>query len=1012
MYILFNNQEDNFHNLKIIYDNIGEIYYEKGEYNSAFEFWGLSLIIRLKNLGYYNSYTATSLTNIGGVHWKLGEYDLALDRLNKSLNIRLKVLGEEHLHTAISYNNIGVIYLELGEYNKSIMYINNSLSILKKNYGEQHHDVATCYNNIGLSYSKLANFNRAFYYYEKSLKILLNINKEPHPVTASIYNNIGEIYNEKGDYNNALEYYNKALDIKLKSIDIDDQHPDIATSYNNIGGVYYDKGLYDKALEYYNNALDIRLKTIHPVTATIYNNIGLLYYYKNDNIKSLENFNKSLIILLKIFGKEHPLIATCYNNFSLIYSYKSEYYEAIEYLEKALDISRRLNDHNGLLITLNNLSLLYHKINKIPETIFTLEEAVAVVLKARTEIVGKDKQSFTDKHIHFFKSLVELYNQTGQYKKAYEITEKMRGLSVLEHFQLQFALKESGVEKSLSVEMLNRKGKIESLYSQYSAVLKQGEKSQVYAKSLKDQILLQERELEELDKNLIKSYPEYAKNRKTQIPELPILQKQLGNSNKTLIEYTLNKNEEGKENLTAFVISKDTFEVVSLGSDLDLSLKIQNLRKIISKKPENRNFLQGKTIDNQIILFSHSDLKSEEYSCKNLKDTERTSCSKIQEGTEVYTKEILEERNGLQFQNLNSVARINWKKLATIENTSLQSKYVNNTLLPQYLKEIYSICIQPLYDKNLLKTKDILISPDSSIYTIPFSALMDKNGKYWNEVVNLSMIHSASIWMKLKESSNRNYPNTIYAMGNPFYSKKHSEDRGVKSSDLRSATETRDLNELILENLPGSAEEIQYISKEILKIKSSEHIKEGIAANKQELVDSFPERKPRYKTVHFSVHGLFFPDAEELNSLALTSRKKLETINPEALKRYETESKKKVPEDGFLKMGDVIDLGIKTDLVVMSACETSLGSERAGEGMVGLPQAFLMAGSQNTLATLWSVDDKGTMEFFKKFYSHYISKKDSLTASRSLQMTQSQMYSTDNKYKDPYYWSAFMIYGE
>lgn len=114
----------------------------------------------------------------------------------------------------------------------------------------------------------------------------------------------------------------------------------------------------------------------------------------------------------------------------------------------------------------------------------------------------------------------------------------------------------------------------------------------------------------------------------------------------------------------------------------------------------------------------------------------------------------------------------------------------------------------------------------------------------------------------------------------------------------------------------------------------------------------------------------------------------------------------------FLKMGDVAELDLKTNLLVMSACETSLGTIRAGEGMVGLPQAFLMAGSQNTMATLWSVVDHGTMLFFKKFYHHYILSKKDLKANKALQASLKEIYGTDDKYTDPFYWSPFVIYGE
>ena len=176
------------------------------------------------------------------------------------------------------------------------------------------------------------------------------------------------------------------------------------------------------------------------------------------------------------------------------------------------------------------------------------------------------------------------------------------------------------------------------------------------------------------------------------------------------------------------------------------------------------------------------------------------------------------------------------------------------------------------------------------------------------------------------------------------------------------------------------------------------------------------QHKRNYRTtriIHFSVHGLFFSDSPELNSLALTSRDTASKYTEEELKAYE-EKYGKLNRDGFLKMGDVAELDLKTDLLVMSACETSLGTVKAGEGMVGLPQAFLMGGANNVLATLWSVDDTGTMLFFKEYYKNLIDKK--LTSVDALKLTQKNLYKKTKAasvdYTDPFYWSPFVVYGK
>jgi|JI10StandDraft_1071094.scaffolds.fasta_scaffold02368_2 tetratricopeptide (TPR) repeat protein len=1003
---------DNDSEVGISYSNIGEAYRYKGEYDKAIGYYEKSLTILVKTFNETHQYVATVYNNQGLAYDSKGDYEKAIASLEKSLSIRLKILAQDHPDIAISYNSLGETYRSKGDYNKAIDYHEKSLAIRSKKFSDTDPRIAISYNNLGIVYFLKGECNKAIEYSEKALDIRLKILKENNPLVATSYNNLAGSYYCIGEYYKAIGYAEKSLII---SKNIGEKYPDTGISYMNAAAYYQEVGNYEKAFEYFEKAFGIFSKTVGEnsiLVAKLYNILGRAHKSKNEYDKAIDYYKKSLTIFIRLLKDNHPNVAGLYNNLGSIYDSKTEYETALVYINKALGIYKQSEERTNYLKILDNTKLLYQKLNKIPETISTLEEAIGVVLKARNEIVGRDKQAFTEKHIHFFEELVNLYNQTGQQEKAFEISEKMRGLSILESFQLQFALKESGVKQKVVTDMLNRKGKIESLYSEFSAVLRQGEKGQVYAKTLKEKILLEERELERVDRNLENSNPLYAKNRKIKIPDIKNLQTKLGESKKTLLEFTLSKDSEGKETLTAFVISKTKFDPVVLGAKLHLSLQINNLRQLISVNPDRRNLILAKTADNLDFLLGSS---ASEYQCKYKDDDERKKCEGFEEGTEIFKEEWNNSKEKLQSLDGVREPQKVWKKFAVMER-QIPKEEATNTWLPFYLKEVYKTVIHPLYEKKLIETKEILISPDASLFTVPFSALLTSENKYWSEKATISLIHSASIWMKLKETQKREYSHPIYAMGNPVYALSHSDTKGVRSSDLRAVSRGESMDTLKLGNLKGSKEEMIFITNEIYKQEKSEHVKGGLFANKQDLADNFAERKPIYKTVHFSAHGLFFPDAAELNSLALTSRAKAEEFKLKELEQYETSSKKKFPVDGFLKMGDVVDLGIKTDLIVMSACETSLGTERAGEGMVGLPQAFLIAGSQNTLATLWSVDDNGTTVFFKKFYQHYIIAPNKLNSSMSLQKSQWETFGNKDKakdkFKDPYFWAPFVVYGE
>ena len=236
----------------LLYNDIGTVYDDQGNYSEALTYFLKSLEIFRKVLGDEHVSTAASYNNIGNVYSNQGNYSAALEYYFKSLEIKIKVLGEEHVSTAASYNNIGNVHSNQGNYSAALECHFKSLEIFKKVLGDEHKNTAGSYNNIGMVYSDQGNYSAALEYYFKSLEIYKKVLDDEHKDTAGSYNNIGSIYVKQGNYSEALEYYLKSLEI-LKKV-LDDEHINIASSYYNIGGVYYLQGLYSEALEYLTKA--------------------------------------------------------------------------------------------------------------------------------------------------------------------------------------------------------------------------------------------------------------------------------------------------------------------------------------------------------------------------------------------------------------------------------------------------------------------------------------------------------------------------------------------------------------------------------------------------------------------------------------------------------------------------------------------------------------------------------------------------------------------------------------
>ena len=148
----------------------------------------------------------------------------------------------------------------------------------------------------------------------------------------------------------------------------------------------------------------------------------------------------------------------------------------------------------------------------------------------------------------------------------------------------------------------------------------------------------------------------------------------------------------------------------------------------------------------------------------------------------------------------------------------------------------------------------------------------------------------------------------------------------------------------------------------------------------------------QYRVLHFATHGLMNGVHPELSGLALSA------VN----ERGE-------PQDALLQVHDILGLPLKANLVVLSACETALGREIRGEGIVGLTRAFMYAGVPRVVSTLWSVDDRATAEFMRQFYIGVLRK--GLTPAAALRAAQLWL-AANPRWSAPYYWAGFILQGD
>ncbi len=148
----------------------------------------------------------------------------------------------------------------------------------------------------------------------------------------------------------------------------------------------------------------------------------------------------------------------------------------------------------------------------------------------------------------------------------------------------------------------------------------------------------------------------------------------------------------------------------------------------------------------------------------------------------------------------------------------------------------------------------------------------------------------------------------------------------------------------------------------------------------------------QYRILHFATHGLLNSRHPELSGLVFS------LINEQGQ-----------PQDGFLRFHEIYNLKLNADLVVLSACQTALGKEVRGEGLIGLTRGFMYAGAPRVVASLWRVEDRATAELMRRFYQGML--KESLRPAAALRAAQVAML-TDRRWAAPHYWAWFTLQGE
>ncbi len=824
---------------------------------------------------------------------------------------------------------------------------------------------------------------------------------------------MAELYKSQGLYAKV-----EPLMIEAKSIIekvLGKEHPDYATSCNNLAELYISQGLYTKAEPLYIEAKSIREKVLgekHPEYAGSCGSLAALYYSQGLYAKAEPLMIEGKSIYEKVLGKEHPNYATFCNNLAELYKNQGFYAKAEPLMIEAKSIYEKVlgKEHPDYANSCNNLAVLYEK-----QGLYTKVEPLIIESKnIREKVLGKEHPDYANS----CSNLGGLYNHQGLYSKA----------------ELLYIEAKSIYEKVLGKnhkDYANSCNNLADFYENQNEFLKASNYYQLASQALISQIENNFSTLSENEKAKFlntfyihfERYNAFTIKANRQIPNLTaqafnnslVTKGLLFSSTQKMRERILNSGDIPLKQLYEDWRNKRT----AYSKALQLSLKEREKQNISTEKLQTEANELEKQLSKKSELFPKANDKTR-YTWqdvqKNLKKDEviveiiRTQYSdKKQTDSTLYMALII------------TPTTQNQPEMVVLPNGNEMEKegisyYKNNIKFKKEDKISYNAFWAQIKAK-LGNAKKVYFVPDGVYHQINLVTLQNPATKaYLRSEISVQLLSSSKDLIKYAENSKKQRKNfkdyQVHLFGYPAYAQKNDksstkkEERSLSFSAKMDTTQRFfDPNSGIITVLEGTKVEVNNISKILTDKKITNTV---YLENKAD--ENTVKGLKNADILHIATHGFFLGDTESFDKDNADKFRENPLLRSGLLlKDAEKGMRGEIleGEDGVLTAQEAINLNLDdTELVVMSACETGLGEIKNGEGVYGLQRSFQQAGAKTILMSLWKVDDTATQEVMTLFYNNLVAGK---TKRQAFDDAQETLY---KKYKNPYFWGAFVMVGE
>ena len=768
---------------------------------------------------------------------------------------------------------------------------------------------------------------------------------------ARTLNKIGLVYSKLGEKQKALEYYSQSLPLSRAVGDRSGE----ASTLNNIGLVYSELGEKQKALEYYSQSLPLsRAVGDRSGEARTLNNIGLVYSELGEKQKALEYYSQSLPLSRALGDRSQE--ASTLNNIGFVYSELGEKQKALEYYSQSLPLSHAVGDRSGEANTLNNIGLVYSELGEKQKALEYYSQSLPL-----SRAVG-DRSGEANTLINI------AYVKATQGNLTEALTNIEASLKIIESLRTKVASPELRTSYFATVQ---------NYYEFYIDLLMQLHKTQ--PKSGYDTKAFEASERSRARSLLELLQEANADIRQGVAPELlqkeRSLQQQLDAQEKRRIEVLNRPNHIPAQEAE---LEQQRQTLIAQYQDIQTQIRTTSPRYAALTQPQPLTLtqIQQQILDENTILLQYSLGKYRSYLW-------------------AVTKTSITSYELPKAADIEKVAR-NFRDTVTnrlYRNIPNKVAEANNALS--------QIILQPAAAQ--LGQKRLLIVGDGVLNYLPFAALSlpRKSGENANPPLivdhEIVLLPSASTLGILRQNySDRQAPTrTLAILADPVFSGNDERVKNSSSATTQQAVESANpgLSRSRGDN-GGQFNRLKFTRQE------AQIIKALVPANSR--TESFDFEASRatatspnlsqYKIIHFATHGLVNSTHPELSGVI-----------------FSLVDEKGKPLNGFLRLTDIFNLKLAANLVVLSACQTGLGQNIQGEGMVGLTRGFMYAGAQRVVVSLWSVDDEGTATLMSSFYQGMLQK--GLTPAAALRAAQLELWK-ESKWHSPYYWAAFTLQGE